>query len=323
VRQPAEAPAETIVAALPERNAPLPGAAPRPLVDVGAPARAALVPGLPTPPAAAEAEMAVASVPLPTRRPDYTPEPQQVAAAELPASVDLPVAAITAERARGAGSDAIAEMLAASGAEVRADVAISPPVPSLRPRIEDAGSTQVAAAPSPSIDDATVPGAMFALAALPDTSLAPSTRPEAAARPDPVQVPVPTGLRQDRAAADRASPRVAVLGRQAGTDAASALRSGVRTTAKAPRPQAGQTRNEARPVVVPVERDLARFAFMRDVSVATAGGTGNPASAHAVVHSAPQVVYTQGFASDAPAPAADRFSGSAVTFLSVAKFATN
>jgi hypothetical protein len=57
--------------------------------------------------------------------------------------------------------------------------------------------------------------------------------------------------------------------------------------------------------------------------VATAGGTGNPASAHAVVHSAPQVVYTQGFASDAPAPAADRFSGSAVTFLSVAKFATN
>jgi uncharacterized protein YcbK (DUF882 family) len=190
VRQPAEAPAETIVAALPERNAPLPGAAPRPLVDVGAPARAALVPGLPTPPAAAEAEMAVASVPLPTRRPDYTPEPQQVAAAELPASVDLPVAAITAERARGAGSDAIAEMLAASGAEVRADVAISPPVPSLRPRIEDAGSTQVAAAPSPSIDDATVPGAMFALAALPDTSLAPSTRPEAAARPDPVQVPI-------------------------------------------------------------------------------------------------------------------------------------
>jgi len=323
VRQPAEAPAETIVAALPERNAPLPGAAPRPLVDVGAPARAALVPGLPTPPAAAEAEMAVASVPLPTRRPDYTPEPQQVAAADLPASVDLPVAAITAERARGAGSDAIAEMLAASGAEVRADVAISPPVPSLRPRIEDAGSTQVAAAPSPSIDDATVPGAMFALAALPDTSLAPSTRPEAAARPDPVQVPVPAGLRQDRAAADRASPRVAVLGRQAGTDAASALRSGVRTTAKAPRPQAGQARNEARPVVVPVERDLARFAFMRDVSVATAGGTGNPASAHAVVHSAPQVVYTQGFASDAPAPAADRFSGSAVTFLSVAKFATN
>jgi uncharacterized protein YcbK (DUF882 family) len=323
VRQPAEAPAETIVAALPERNAPLPGAAPRPLVDVGAPARAALVPGLPTPPAAAEAEMAVASVPLPTRRPDYTPEPQQVAAAELPASVDLPVAAITAERARGAGSDAIAEMLAASGAEVRADVAISPPVPSLRPRIEDAGSTQVAAAPSPSIDDATVPGAMFALAALPDTRRAPSRGRDAAARPDPVQVPVPTGLRQDRAAADRASPRVAVLGRQAGTDAASALRSGVRTTAKAPRPQAGQTRNEARPVVVPVERDLARFAFMRDVSVATAGGTGNPASAHAVVHSAPQVVYTQGFASDAPAPAADRFSGSAVTFLSVAKFATN
>jgi hypothetical protein len=88
VRQPAQAPArpeaaprtapETIVAALPERNAPLPGVAPRPLIDVGAPARAALVPGLPVPPAAiapaAEAEIALAAVPLPTRRPDYKPE---------------------------------------------------------------------------------------------------------------------------------------------------------------------------------------------------------------------------------------------------------
>lgn len=96
----------------------------------------------------------------------------------------------------------------------------------------------------------------------------------------------------------------------------------MRTTAKTARAQAGQaTRNDPRPVVVPVEKDVARFAFMRDVPVATAGA-GTPASARAAVHSAPQVVYTQGFAADAPAPA-DRFSGSAVTFLSVAKFATN
>jgi hypothetical protein len=333
VRQPAQAPArpeaaprtapETIVAALPERNAPLPGVAPRPLIDVGAPARAALVPGLPVPPAAiapaAEAEIALAAVPLPTRRPDYKPE-LRVASAELPARVDLPVAAIAAERPRGGGSDAIAEMLAASGAEVRADVAISPPTPGLRPRPDEAaptGATEIAAASSLPADDA-APAALFALAALPDTSLPPSARPELAARPDPVQVPVPAGLRQNRA-----SPRVAVLGREAGTDAASALRSGVRTTAKTARAQTGQaTRNDPRPVVVPVEKDVARFAFMRDVPVATSGDAGAPASARAAVHSAPQVVYTQGFAADAPAPA-DRFSGSAVTFLSVAKFATN
>ena len=129
-------PAQTIVAALPERNAPLPGVAPRPLIDVGAPAKAALVPGLPAgaAPAAAEPEMALAAVPIPTRRPDYTPE-VRMAAAELPETVDLPVSAIAGERAQGSGSDAIAEMLAASGAQARADVVINAPVPSLRPRL--------------------------------------------------------------------------------------------------------------------------------------------------------------------------------------------
>ena len=75
--------------------------------------------------------------------------------------------------------------------------------------------------------------------------------------------------------------------------------------------------------MVPVAQDVARFAFMREVPVTNAGGAGNPATAQAMVRSAPQAVYTQGFASGTPAPAADRFSGSAVTFLSVAKFATN
>jgi uncharacterized protein YcbK (DUF882 family) len=324
-RQPAEAPAETIIAALPERNAPLPGVAPRPLIDVGAPTRAALVPGLPAPAAsvaapAGEAEFTLASVPLPTRRPDYAPE-LRVAAAELPATVDLPVAAIAAERARGGGSDAIAEMLAASGTEVRADVAISPPVPSLRPRLggETVGATtEVASVAAPTTTDMAAPGQVFALAALPDTNLAP------AARPEPVQVPVPARLREERGAvANGASPRVAVLGRPAGTDAATALQSGVRTTVKSSRPQAGQGRYDPKAVVVPVEQDVTRFAFMRDVTVSTAGGSTNPAMAHAMVRTAPQAVYTQGFSQAAPAPDAGRFAGKAVTFMPVAKFATN
>lgn len=316
--------AETIVAALPERNAPLPGVAPRPLIDVGAPARAALVPGLPAgaAPAAAEPEMALAAVPIPTRRPDYTPE-VRMAAAELPETVDLPVSAIAGERAQGSGSDAIAEMLAASGAQARADVVINAPVPSLRPRLGTetaagtAGVQQVAAAAVPAPEDRATDGQIFALAALPDTALAPSAQPEQA---EQVPVPVPARLREERAAA---SPRVAVLGRAAGTDAAAALESGVRTTSKAPRPQAGQARSESRPVVVPVQQDVARFAFMRDVTVETAGGSTEPATAHAMVRSAPQAVYTLGFAQGAPAPDADRFTGKAVTFLSVAKFETN
>lgn len=320
-------PAQTIVAALPERNAPLPGVAPRPLIDVGAPAKAALVPGLPAPasaPQAAEPEVVVAAVPLPTRRPDYTPEAQagtRVAAAELPASVDLPVAAIAGERARGGGSDAIAEMLAASGAQARADVVINPPVPSLRPRLggQNADAAQVASVEvTAASDELPGTGQVFALAALPDTDLAPSVRPEL------VPVPVPASLRDERATGSAgASPRVAVLGRAAGTDAAAALESGVRTTAKASRPKAGQARPEPKSVVVPVQHDLARFAFMRDVTVATAGGTTSPATAHAMVRSAPQAVYTQGFSRSVPATEVDRFSGKAVTFLSVAKFETN
>lgn len=314
-------PAETIVAALPERNAPLPGVAPRPLIDVGAPARAALVPGLPAPAAAPApaAEETLAFVPLPTRRPDYTPE-LRTAAAEPPVGANFPVAAIAREQTRGGGSDAIAEMLAASGAQARADVVINPPVPSLRPRLGTIEATAAVASDSAPADaEAPVAGQVFALAALPDTSLAPATRPEL------VEVPVPVRLREERgAAADGASPRVAVLGRPAGTDAAAALRSGVRTTAKAARPQAGQAaRSEPKPVVVPVEQEVARFAFMRDVTVTTAGGAANPATAHALVRSAPQAVYTQGFSQGAPAPDPARFSGKAVTFLSVAKFATN
>ena len=54
-------------------------------------------------------------------------------------------------------------------------------------------------------------------------------------------------------------------------------------------------------MVVPVQHDLARFAFMRDVTVATAGGTTSPATAHAMVRSAPQAVYTQGFSRSVPA----------------------
>jgi hypothetical protein len=45
--------------------------------------------------------------------------------------------------------------------------------------------------------------------------------------------------------------------------------------------------------------------------------------AHAMVRTAPQAVYTQGFSQAAPAPDAGRFAGKAVTFMPVAKFATN
>lgn len=330
---------ETIIAALPERNIPLPGAAPRPLIDVRAPTQqAALAPSLPSAanpvPVAEQAQdiLALAAVPLPTRRPNYSApsaveaEPElRVAAAELPQTVNLPVSAIAAERARGGGTDAIAEMLAASGAQTHADVVINAPVPTKRPR----AATQVAALESGMTDSladvigSDVAGAdvtevgegrIFALAALPDP----------AARSQPVSVPMPAGLRDERATGvTSGTPRIAVIGRAAGTDAAAALESGVRTTGKASRPQAGQVRPEPKAVVAPLSQDVARIAFIDDLTVTTAGGATTPDKAHAIVRSAPKAVYTQGFTRSASTPDADRFSGKAVTFLAVAKFATN
>jgi uncharacterized protein YcbK (DUF882 family) len=309
---------ETIIAALPARSVPLPGVAPRPVVDVGAPSNGPLIAGLPErqpadlPFAVVDEEVAI-NVPLPTSRPDYTPAPSQVAATETQ-DRDLPVTAIAGNAPRSAGSSAITEMLAMSAADARADVVINAPVPALRPRLsrQDEASRQVASIATP--DDG---GNIFALASLPSMD-------EATAVPAKAQIASRDLAEQQRVASLAASPRVAVISRDPGTDVESALRSGVRTTAKAAKPRAGvSSRSEPRSVAVPVQQELTRWAFKRDVTVASAGGSKEPARAHAMVRTAPSTVYTTGFQKQAPAARADRFTGKAVTFMSVARFATN
>ena len=317
--------AETILAALPARSVPVPGAAPRPMVDVGAPVRP-LIPGLPSqanqaPPepvaVAAPVEVAI-NVPLPSRRPDFTPAPVaeqavQVAAVELPATTDLPISAIAAERPRAGGADAISGMLATSAADARADVVFNVPVPSLRPRLPDEGQHQVAAlAPDASTAD------VFVLASLPDTS-AQVPAPNQAVASDAGDV---TAQKQTRIAALSASPRVAVIGREAGLDVSTALDSGVRTTPKGAKPRASAARSEPRPVAVPLEEELTRWAFRRDVTVSTAGGTTEKSQAYNTVWSAPQTVYSAGFQQGAPNAQPNRFTGKAVTFMPVARFGT-
>ncbi len=318
--EPARETPETIIAALPARSVPVPGAAPRPIVDVGAPAAAPLIPGLPEQPeapAVAEAsavEVAALNMPVPTRRPDYTPDPAvQLAAAEAP-TPDLPVSAIAAAQPRGGGSTAITEMLAMTAAEARADVVINPPVPHLRPAQSDTVPDKQIAALSDATADS---GDVFVLASLPNVK-------EEAARPAELPVALTSTPRKDeRLASLSASPRVAVIRREAGTDATAALDSGVRTTEKSGKPRANDARPERKSVAVPVEQELTRWAFRRDVTVATAGGTTRPDKAYNTVWSAPQVVYTTGFQRNAPREDANRFTGKAVTFLPAARFATN
>lgn len=308
----------TILAALPDRNAPLPGIAPRPIVDIGAPAAAPLIAGLPAqtapaPVAMAPIEMAAlpAQVPLPAQRPDLAPAVQVAAA-----STDLPVSAIAPERPKRGGSEAISDMLALSAAEARADVVINPPVPALRPLgAQQAGDvTQVAAISS---DEG---GDVFVLAALPDAS-APASR--NAIADAMVERTAPFPPQDDRLTSLSASPRVAVLSRKEGSDAAAALDSGVRTTGKSAKPRADEARNEPKPVVMPVQRELTRWAFQSDVTVANAGGINQRSAAHEVVWSAPRTVYTDGFKRGAAPTDVNRFTGNAVTFLSVARFEDN
>ena len=306
---------ETIIAALPSREVPLPVAAPRPVVDVGAPATAPLIAGLPERPTvvpsdadASPVEVAL-NIPLPTPRPNYAPEPAQAVQVASAASVpaDLPVSAIAAERS--SGNDAISEMLAMSASDARADVVISAPVPSFRP-----AETAVARAGEQDARN------VFVLASLPSTAPR-GERDKAEALRDGLQET--TARKQATVAALSASPRVAVLDRAEGMDAASALDSGVRTTPKGSKPSAAQARPDRRPVAVPIEQTLTRWAFVRDVTVSSAGGSAQRDKAHDIVWSAPDTVYTEGFQQEGRQPDASRFSGKAVTFLSVARFQTN
>ena len=311
----AQPPRETIVAALPERNAPLPGVAPRPLVDIGAPARP-LIEGLPAqtqvevqpqaqPEAAPVMEVQLsANVPVPGWRP--VDAPAQVALNDtLPSSV--PLAAIAGERPRAGGSEAISDLLAASATGAKADVIINgAPVPELLPRPgagANADGQQVAATGNA--------GDVFALTSLPQVSSSSA----------PAVVPVAADAQM---ASLEASPRAALIRREPGSSPAVALDSGVRTTQKGAKPNAELARPDPRPVVVPLEQQLTRWAFQRDVTVATAGGKAEPDRAYSMVWSSPQTVYTSGFQQAAPKPAeVNRFTGKAVTFMSVARFGTN
>ena len=319
---PVAQPAETIIAALPERSAPVPGAAPRPLIAVGAPAAAPLIAGLPERPVAPVAVDSTATalalnVPLPTPRPNYAPAavaaPVQVAAAAPAPEANMPIAAIAAERGSGAGSTAIADMLAATAAETRADVVINNhPVPSFRPSLGAAGDLQVAA-----LSDEQESGDVFVLAALPSTE----TRTESAELKAALRAEIPdvAAMTGERTAALTASPRRALIARGR-ADVTAALDSGVRTTAKSSKPRADQARPDPRAVAIPVQKELTRWAFVRDVDVKTAGGTVEPAKAHDIVWTAPKTVYTAGFQQQAPSADINRFSGKAVTFMSVARF---
>lgn len=295
----AEPEKETIVAALPTRDVPLPALAPRPKTDVGAPLvdlkgnTGPLVELSPDSVQQAEPETEVAlGIPLPTRRPAYTP-PAELA----PAAQDTLLVASTEP---------------STGVHLAAGV----PLPPVRPA-DTVAAIAVAALPDSvsALPQAAVFAAPEPVAAKPAASPLPEL-PGFAAAPEEILVQP----KAERTAALAASPKAALAARAPGSDPIAVL-SGVKTTAKAARPGVKDTKPEPKPVVLAAQPKAARWALDGNYIANNTEGTKAPSYAYKVVYSAPRQVYTAGFQqSDQQLADANRFSGKAVTFLSVARF---
>lgn len=286
-----------ILAALPAKSIPLPGVAPRPNVDVGAPAVAA-APAAVEAPASPYPQLALLKVPLPTPRPDYTPPSATPLPAEPPVQVASAEPAPTTAELRGA-QEATANAAAGVQATPPATLAAYVPLPTSRPAVE----------------------ADMTMAALskPHTALGKAQSSEAAFARAEAKEMIDQKLAR-LASAPSASPRLAMIAREAGTDASAVLSAGPRTTDKGARPTVADERPDPRSIAIPVPQQVARWALSNEPVTLDTRGTKAPSFAHALVRSAPQVVYTAGFQTASAQPDPNRFTGRAVVFLSVARF---
>ncbi|MGX8012178.1 DUF882 domain-containing protein [Mesorhizobium sp. ORM8.1] len=305
--QPQQDTPETIIAALPPKEVPLPDFAPRPKADVGQQApqnvpfamadasatteQAVSTAQAPAPDkvpfgtaSAAEAasadpaQVAVNNIPLPTWRPDRT-TPAELASKDQNVLLAL---ADTAQQNNNA-TDAFSVLPTARPQPAKQD--------EIKAVLEQVSATTDAG------------GAQYQLASL--------TQPE------------PRSAFNDPSGVDAASPRQAIAALPAGSDPAQAIGAGVKTTAKEARASTRDLKPGPKAMVVAAPPQAARWALGSGETIATVSSpTTAPRYAYNIVHTPPSEVYTAGFQSDAQAPDASRFTGNAVKFLSVARFQT-
>ncbi|BAB49992.1 DUF882 domain-containing protein [Mesorhizobium japonicum] len=316
---------ETIIAALPAKEIPLPDFAPRPKADVGAQPE---------------------NVPFAMADATATTE-QAVATAQAPANMPF-------------GKADPAALAAAAAAADPAQVAINNiPVPTWRP--ERTLPADLAPPPSKDVLMALADTAEQGKTATDAFSVLPTARPEPA-KPDAVKAVLdeanaqvgnadeykqvgnadeykrvgnadeykvaslaeePRSAFNDPSYVDVASPRQAVAARPAGSDPAAAIGAGVKTTRKEARATARDQKPGPRAMVVAAAPQAARWALTSGDNVGTvSSATTAPGYAYNIVHTPPSEVYTAGFQTDAQAPDPSRFTGNAVKFLSVARFQT-
>ena len=122
-----------------------------------------------------------------------------------------------------------------------------------------------------------------------------------------------------------ASQRSAIMAAAGKVAPDKAIATNVRTTAKAARPGPQDGKAERKPVVIPVDDIAAQWALEKAGRIQRAiASAKEPSLAHKAIRTTPTEVYTVGFSPVTTEPDPRRFSGNAVTFLSVARFeATN
>ncbi|GAB4358193.1 MAG: DUF882 domain-containing protein [Oricola sp.] len=295
----------TLIAALAPRKTPLPQFAPRPqgIIPLVGQQQAAVTAHPPEPVAAPSA-----NVPLPEPKPERvllaSADPTRLAPRRSAAEIEAALKAAT-------GSDAprqatVASLVAsASVTEAASRAALDIPLPSAAPRPEAPQPAPVAVA------SLGVPGLRGDAAAdIPvPAAYAP---PEPAPRPDsPAPGPIETA---SLSAPD--DPRALAL-----------IETGVTTVGKTARPTlktASTRQDRLASEIVPVDEiDPVRFGSWTtaQLSVTDYGrASERPIFIQNALREAPTAVYTDGFRKDA-APDPRRFSGNAVTFLTVEKFA--
>jgi uncharacterized protein YcbK (DUF882 family) len=275
-----------IIAALPARSIPLPAVAPRPKADVGSViAEAKEIP-------AAPADMPFA---MARTMPGETDEPAaDLEGQALVASVPLPVwrPDQTVATAPEAGIDnAVLASLNAIPAEAPRSMALAAPLPPALPEGKSVpleGGFSVAGLPVASELEAEVRESQARLAAL------------SASPAEPTRV-------------------------LSGSKSTMATAVGARTTPKTSRARPRHTRPDPKPIVQAAQPDAARWALSSESSmVEVAGGTRNAEPvARLLLREAPRQVYADGFQQAAIVAEPARFSGKAVRFMPIARFATN
>ncbi|WEX10369.1 DUF882 domain-containing protein [Chelativorans sp. AA-79] len=320
----------TLIAALPAREVPVPRTAPRPDVNVGTSllvasatpadqgqAPLAAAPEQPEQEPQAADVMAALNVPLPSRRPDYTPPEaaMQVAEAAEPGETALATVAYVTPTRRPeppASADAIAALLAAEKdlpanpqEDEQPTVAAYLPVPDSRPHTVGAG---MAAATGNGQSSAEMARQVISKADALATSAS------AAATPAVVAALREEGTKEE-AWSPGASPRMAMLENKGRANPFA----GVKTTPKGPRPSPDDAAKAPAPHVMPVRALVADIALSRESMLNKSAVARVPAFSSEMAE-APTAVYTDGFKQGDSTPDARRFTGKAVTFLSLAKF---